>query len=287
MNADGAYQRYLRESRIIVDRAPVGMSRQKLNQSRHIQRSKRIVWTVEWVDIYGVKTLSEVDQNLTLSEAYAQMRVAKDRESRKRKRDLEDDLVKPADANKATPDQQQQTTDHSHPVHQLEQQDGSSSADQQQSLDPATDTNTQPTASTDSPVNTSGPVPPALTPHLYLRRPHTTSSLPVLIPLPDEDTITLTTALHNRVVLEFPTIYALTESPDNLPSTYTTEEKYLAGRRAADDELRGIVEKLPDDVRRRDGKGYGGDEGEEDEEEGGERLDQERILEMLRRDVRA
>lgn len=84
---EGNLQKYLRQNHILVDRAPVGMSRQKMNQTRYIQKSKRIVWTVEWVDADGVKRLSEAHEAATIGEAYAAMLADKERETKKRKRD--------------------------------------------------------------------------------------------------------------------------------------------------------------------------------------------------------
>ncbi|GAB7346915.1 hypothetical protein MBLNU459_g1985t1 [Dothideomycetes sp. NU459] len=88
-HAEGPLQRYIRENGIRVDRAPVGMSRQKSNQTRFIQKSKRIVWTVEWVDVDGVKRLSEVHEATTLADAHAAMLEEKEKEGRKRKRSLD------------------------------------------------------------------------------------------------------------------------------------------------------------------------------------------------------
>lgn len=87
--SDGPLQRYIRENNIVVDKAPVGMSRQKTNQTRYIQKSKRIVWTVEWVDVKGVKRLSEVHEAATLGDAYATMLAEREKESKKRKRSQE------------------------------------------------------------------------------------------------------------------------------------------------------------------------------------------------------
>lgn len=77
---------YLRENRIVVDKAPTGMSRQKTNNTRWLPNSKRIVWTVEWIDVDGTKRLCEVDATASISEAYKLMLSEKERESKKRKR---------------------------------------------------------------------------------------------------------------------------------------------------------------------------------------------------------
>lgn len=60
--------------------------------------------------------------------------------------------------------------------------------------------------------------------YFYLLRPGTPTGTRVLIPL--EPTATLSTALRHRVVLEFPTLYALRYPPANLPTAFITEALY-------------------------------------------------------------
>lgn len=67
------------------------------------------------------------------------------------------------------------------------------------------------------------PSPPQV--HFYLLLPSTPTSYRVLIPLASSDS--LSTALRDRFVLEFPTIYALKQPPDRLPTGFMTEEGYL------------------------------------------------------------
>lgn len=69
--------------------------------------------------------------------------------------------------------------------------------------------------------------PSAPTVHFYLLLPSTPTPYRVLIPVSPTDT--LSTALRDRLVLEFPTIYALKQPPDKLPTGFTTEEEYLRG----------------------------------------------------------
>lgn len=91
---DGNLQKYLRENRIVVDRAPLGMSRQKSNKTRWLAKSKRIAWTTEWVDVDGTKCIVEAFEEMTLTEAYEAMLLERERESRKRKRGDEDGLAR-------------------------------------------------------------------------------------------------------------------------------------------------------------------------------------------------
>lgn len=106
--------------------------------------------------------------------------------------------------------------------------------------------------------------------NFYLHRPHTPSSQPtILIPLPPSET--LSSALRGRVVLEFPTIYVLNESIDNLRAGFVTEEEYLKAQKKED-----LVFKTD------------GVEDEEELEEGEidvEGIDEKKVLEVLRRDL--
>ncbi len=75
--------------------------------------------------------------------------------------------------------------------------------------------------------------------HYYLLKPHTSTSSYVLIPIPPTDT--LLTCLRDRVVLEFPTIYVLSEPPTALPGGFVLEETYLAQSEAEARELEELL----------------------------------------------
>lgn len=75
------------------------------------------------------------------------------------------------------------------------------------------------------PIDPNQASPPPV--NFYLLLPSTPTSYRVLIPLSPSDT--LSTALTDRLVLEFPTIYALKQPPDKLPTGFMTEEDYLQG----------------------------------------------------------
>lgn len=63
--------------------------------------------------------------------------------------------------------------------------------------------------------------------YFYLLLPSTPTSYRVLIPLTPQEELAQT--LTDRFVLEFPTIYALKQPPDNLPTGFKTEGEYLRG----------------------------------------------------------
>jgi hypothetical protein len=86
-------------------------------------------------------------------------------------------------------------------------------------------------------ASASTPTSSSLDPFFYLLKPSTVGTAIVLIPM--DASQTLTESLSNHVVLEFPTIYILRHSPDELNAAstgdeqrYITEETYLASQQA-------------------------------------------------------
>lgn len=61
--------------------------------------------------------------------------------------------------------------------------------------------------------------------HYYLHIPLTASKYPILAPL--SPTTTLSYALQHRTVIEYPTIYVLSETPDNLPASFQLEVRKI------------------------------------------------------------
>lgn len=79
--------------------------------------------------------------------------------------------------------------------------------------------------------------------HFYLLRPHTPSSSRVLIPLSPSST--LSECLKRRVILEFPTLYALPQAPDRLPNGYMLDSEFLGHSEKEAEELRALLSVLP------------------------------------------
>ena len=69
---ESAFQRYLASNRIIVDRAPKGMSRQKSNHTRSTNNGN-IIWTVEWIDGDGKR---EIHEDCSASESVSSLYAA-------------------------------------------------------------------------------------------------------------------------------------------------------------------------------------------------------------------
>lgn len=117
--------------------------------------------------------------------------------------------------------------------------------------------------------------------HFYLLRPCTPPSTRVLIPL-TSSTATLATSLCDRLVLEFPTIYALKYPPERLPTGFVTEAEYLAQQRGLGSDREGTwrdgaTKRADGDTR---GDGVGSEEAEREE-----LMDENRLLAVLARDL--
>lgn len=126
--------------------------------------------------------------------------------------------------------------------------------------------------------------------YFYLHRPRTSTKQPVLIPLPPN--VSLATALRNRTVLEFPSIYTLPQSPETLLAEEATskkfilEEEYLRTEKPDEESVSGIV----------DGRGAAEQDSHDDEEQGSEsgpnpglinleNVDESKVLEVLKQDL--
>ena len=265
----------MRENRISVDKAPKGMSRQKANQTRWLPKAKRIMWTVEWIDVEGEKRLCEVYEGATIAEAYAAMLAERAKESRKRKRPSGETSI---------PVKTSARLDHRSNCSPIEATDGINVTESHSKVELETnaadalasdlsavpnkhDTDAFPdtgsrspqkdheatntteaqlsTAESEEPQQHSLPgtksanPPSTAHPHFYLHKVHTTSSSRVLRPINSSDV--LTSVLRDQVVLEFPTIHVLNEPPDQLPTAFTTETEYLKAKREEELELEGIM----------------------------------------------
>ncbi|KAI5273565.1 hypothetical protein E4T47_03167 [Aureobasidium subglaciale] len=309
---NGALGKYLRENGIVVHKAPIGMARQKANQTRFIQKSKRIVWSVEWV-VEGEKRIAEVDESRTLEEAYKELMLEKERENKKRKRAQDDADAKAQkqrkqqEALQAVEKQEQSETGVPTGAEAVSKVEGLST--EEPPAAPSTN-EAKPEKSSESlqpPPSSNDTLRTPETIHFFLHKPHTSSTNTVLIPMPLNTT--LTRALHHKDVLEFPTIYAFsnyaqppTQTPsieaasventlkeaeqttDILPKGFITLDQYKQERSAEDKELMGLMESIPEGQRKvaLDGGIFGGAEEKREEE-----VDEKKILEVLQRDADA
>ncbi|KAK0618769.1 putative box C/D snoRNA protein [Lasiodiplodia hormozganensis] len=291
-------QRYLQSNRIIVDRAPIGMTRQKTNRTR-MTKGGHVRWCVEWLQEDDCRDLQEADADQSLTDLYA-MHLTERSRKRKRTEQHSDGLQNPPKQKREESVSIQAVK--SHPTSVLGQPasepasddtqamptDVSASAEQSKqdshSAQPAPDVST----AADNKHNDQNPQ--AHTPlfSFYLLKPHTPSSLPrVLIPL--DPSSTLTEALSTQVVLEYPTIKVVPRQAADaaLPEGFMLEEDYIRQTKQDVQELEELIG--PDGqvmtaakVRRDNEPGIGssgaGDDGP---------VDDQKLLEVLTRDLNA
>ncbi|KAL9602516.1 MAG: hypothetical protein Q9219_001811 [cf. Caloplaca sp. 3 TL-2023] len=210
----------IKQCRVVVDKAPKGMSRQRLNATRWDKKAKRIVWTVEWVHKNGSKELDQCPDNEPIHIAYDKiltLKKAKEAEGAERpskKVKMNGEISRPAAlTNMPKPPHSSNTT----PATEIP------------TVQPPS-THPEPTTPKqhEQPLPSIDPKQPSIPPlYFYLLLPSTPTSYRVLIPLASSDV--LATALTDRLVLEFPTIYALKQPPDKLPTGFMTEEEYMKG----------------------------------------------------------
>ncbi|KAH7054472.1 hypothetical protein B0J12DRAFT_570003 [Macrophomina phaseolina] len=276
---------YLQRNRIIVDRAPVGMSRQKTNSTR-LTKGGNVRWAVEWLHEDGSRDLHEADADRSLSDLYSIL-LADLTRKRKRTEQLPDRAAKLSkDSHPASDDTQAVPTAVSTSAEQSKlhsrsaQQDAPEGSTAEDVSDKAADDKSN--AQNHTPI-----------PSFYLLKPHTPSSQPrVLIPL--DSSSTLTAALSSQVVLEYPTIKVLLRQAADapLPDGFILEEDYIRQTKQDVQELEALigpdgqvmtaakVRREDDPANAADGKVSkgAGDTGP---------LDDKKLLEVLTRDLNA
>lgn len=288
--------------KIIVAKAPKGMSRNKANKTRWLKGEKCIEWTVEWVHPDGMKESAQCKETVPIEAAYeglvnrmkrkpgalgetvtshgaadgnkklkrgkrARIQERKARnEQRTGTASIERSSTEPSpslklenesDFVKGSNTDNNETVVHNghgkicHPNVQASHQNGAPK--DEESLSRQSDRS------------------------FYLHTPSLPSRRPVLAQIPHD--ATLRTALHNRLVLEYPTVYVFGQPPDDpLPNEFITEEEFYKSARKElveelDEEEGEIVEFVP----------------KKDEEVRSaaaiEDLDEKRLLEILRKDL--
>ncbi|KAJ5242694.1 Zinc finger HIT-type [Penicillium citrinum] len=249
-----------------VVRAPRGMSRNKANGSRWHPKHKCLSWSIEWISPSGEKFVKNCLETGILCEAY----------------------------NRAFPlPKEERPVSKSAEEHDDQKKDNRSSLGQS-NIPPSNDTTTTTDIAKEQPAQSSTsdlaetstekpeenepnlPIVPYRDVYFYLHRPRTTSKKPVLVPI--SPSATLGSILRGRTVLEFPTIFTLSECAEKLigengESRFILEEEYL---RTAD------PAELGDKSPGQDLLETGNDE---DTESGLQNLDEKKVLEVLKQDL--
>ncbi|KAL4898903.1 hypothetical protein BDW74DRAFT_120796 [Aspergillus multicolor] len=289
-----------------VVKAPRGMSRAKANGSRWHPKQKCIHWTIEWVTDDGTNKMN-CAETATIAEGYnrafpmtREERLSRPQESEATK-ETEEKTEAETDAY-ATQERLQQLLESTVPVSETTESEMPTQPSTTEAPPPPND---QPAESTPAqnettPVSQQTPIPTPLsaennpiTPHrdvyFYIHRPRTATRQPVLAPLSPETS--LATALKNRVVLEFPTIYVLRSplAPESTKETDTGADESNAKYILEADYL----QTYPDENATTQPGTAGGEEGSEDTEQplygAGAvdipEVDEGKMLEVLEKDL--
>ena len=251
-------------------------------------RAKCIVWTVEWVHRNGGREIGRCLETEPLDVAYTKLVDSKTTQSipgagssgnpPKKKRKPNKAKSKCAIVTPITPPMDLLTSQTTSP---------SASAPQECHEVPTADVPTplpdlQYVATTMPDVEGEKPILPSAKTeqphdphvHFYLLLPSTPTCYRVLIPLAPSDT--LSSALAERLVLEFPTIYALKQPPDKLPTGFMNEEDYLRSV-----STKGHVDRHLDALLS-EGRGWGRDDLDRD---GRQDVDPGALQDVLKRDL--
>ncbi|KAL4865021.1 hypothetical protein BDV12DRAFT_156853 [Aspergillus spectabilis] len=228
VKGEAGFLRRAQEAGVRVIKAPRGMSRAKMNGSKWHPRQKCLHWTIEWVTDNGNgKKRLNCAETCTLAEAFDRAFPLSREERQSRSQEITHE--NPAGETTQSEPAASETVAHS------------TSTTTAPPLPPTTEppTTQEPTP---APESTENEIPSHRTLLFYIHRPRTTTKLPVLCPV--SPTTTLTNALRNRTVLEFPTIYVIRnslsdgdEQPGESKLKFILENEYL--RTNPDIELEG------------------------------------------------
>ncbi|PGH34573.1 hypothetical protein GX50_02556 [[Emmonsia] crescens] len=299
-----------------VVRAPKGMSRGRQNMSYWHKKHKCLNWTIEWIfadDDQSQKAISKCLESTSVATAFSRTSLSKQSDAEinttsppAKKRKLDSEIIIPppppsttqntnTDINFLPLEETHDATPCSQtpPSHTLSPepkptakptQNPNDNAEEPAKPENETDATTISIATGDDITNTytnlATEPPQHKKHHFYLHRPQSRSRVPVLIPLPGS--VTITDALRNRIVLEFPTFYVLPWAAGELPGDrFVLEEVYL--RENGDGGEGGL-----EGFEKEEGEVVG-EQGEEEEEEEGasviQGVDEKKVLEVLCKDL--
>jgi len=191
-----SFQQHLEMTRVRIHRAPTGMSREKVNQTRWHPKHKCILWTLEWIHPDQSKELGQCRETSPLSTTYHELLLQK-RSSKKRKTQGTESYN-----SSKLPLSPAVTIEAGEVVH------------------PNAPLNAQ-HRSTDIHENyrTSSQY------YFYLVKPFTSGLTRVLVPV--SPSYPLASCLGGNEIFEFPTIQVLGQPPTSLPKGFDLEEEYV------------------------------------------------------------
>jgi hypothetical protein len=276
---DNKLQSYLIENRIEVERAPKGMQRQRDNKLRS-SKVHRALWSVEWMTDTGARELQhDCSENSTLHGVFSISRMGKARKMLQ--------LAGPAQPGTGSSRAAKKRKTEGNPTaahneQQVQAENLSDVGNAATTTSERSETHAPEITSPDILLEQSAdrneelPADAGLSTYFYLRRPGTSSTSTVLIPL--TETASLTDCLRGQFIQEYPTIYVLPHSPNQLPDGYTLSaaynDKHITKQAELEDKDHSVV------------PSKGLDETQKPAHMP-EKLDADSILNMLKRDIRA
>ncbi|GIJ99696.1 hypothetical protein Aspvir_003698 [Aspergillus viridinutans] len=266
VKGEPAFLRGAQNAGVRVIRAPRGMSRNKANASKWNPRHKCLSWTVEWITADGKKVTRNCLESCTLAVAYDRVYP----QPKERAEEIVQKAKKDEQTLESTGDREQELK----PV-------SSEQPTQSETVEPlpAAPTGQSATESTPDQPSGSSESKHEILPHrgvsFYLHRPRTATKQPVLIPL--SPNMTFTSALRDRAVLEFPTIYALPQPPEALLAekenpSFLLEEDYLRTQVPETDLSEAMLQEAPEDQVHSGSLDIGD-------------IDEKKVLEVLKQDL--
>jgi hypothetical protein len=201
-----------------------------------VTRKKCLNWTIEWIGDDGAKTLSHSLEDLSIEDAWKRHEDDLKPQSKKRKVEIESDI----NGDSVAPDEGDSGKLPPQPASITE-------IDTVESV-PVTQHDTTPQPSSNS-TQIPNLRPASLTQvsrHFYLLKPNTIGHARVLVPL--APTSSVADFLHNRVVLEFPTIYVLSYAPADLPEDFIQETEYKAQLEDGTEGELGVIDRFVEDL---------------------------------------
>jgi hypothetical protein len=231
-----------------------------------VSRHKCLSWTVEWITADGKKVTRNCLESCTLAEGYDRIYP----QPKERTGEIVQKPKKDEQTLESTGDREQESEPAS-----SEQQT------QPETVEPPSAAPTGQSAMESTPDQPSGSSESKheIIPHrgvsFYLHRPRTATKQPVLIPL--SPSMTFTSALRDRAVLEFPTIYALPQPPEALPAkkespTFILEEDYLRTQGPETELSEAMLQEASEDQVDAGGLDIGN-------------IDEKKVLEVLKQDL--
>lgn len=244
---EGSLRNAIQCTKVIIEHAPRGLSRQKQNKTHWLPRMQCIEWSVEWLHEDSSIYLDLVKDDVPLFQAHLFLLRRLSRESKKRKRGsdepikVEHSVTKLEDGDSSL-DVINEVADKgaSHvEIPSLQDQEDVQTENQVNPNVGSTDRRVEdqinikqepasPTHSDSVKLDDIPEIKPSYADesgnHYYLVKPRTLGNLKVLIPLSPSDV--LSQCLRRRVVLEFPTIQVLPWAPNELSNDYLLEEDY-------------------------------------------------------------